>query len=178
MKIYTRTGDAGETSLLGGKRVSKSSVRVDAYGEVDELNASLGVARAESTPPAIQAMLTAIQRDLFSMSALLADPGGNPSSTKVALGDGDVKELERHIDRVETLLPKLDHFILPRGSKASAILHQARAICRRAERRLVSLARSETVPPSAIPYLNRLSDLLFVMARLENQHQNIEDETW
>jgi cob(I)alamin adenosyltransferase len=178
MKIYTRTGDSGETSLLGGKRVSKSSSRVDTYGEVDELNASLGVARAETTHSEIREALREIQRDLLSMGAELADPDGEVASIKVALEEGDVEKLERHIDRFESCLPKLDKFILPGGSKASALLHQARSICRRAERKLVTLAGSEAVPPSAIPYLNRLSDLLFVMGRLENQHQNVEDEKW
>ena len=178
MKIYTRTGDSGETSLLGGKRVSKSSVRVDTYGAVDELNASLGVARAETTHSEIREALREIQRDLLSMGAKLADPDGEAASIKVALEEGDVEKLEKHIDRFESGLPKLDQFILPGGSKASALLHQARSICRRAERELVTLAGSEAVPPLAVPYLNRLSDLLFVMARLENRHQNVEDEKW
>ena len=178
MKIYTRTGDSGETSLLGGKRVSKNSVRVDTYGEVDELNASIGVARAETTHPQIRKALIEIQRDLFSLGAQLADPKGEPSSDKVTLEKGNVEVLEKHIDRFESSLSKLDHFILPGGSKASALLHHARSICRRVERKLVTLADRELVPPSAIPYMNRLSDLLFVMARLENRHQKVEDEKW
>jgi cob(I)alamin adenosyltransferase len=178
MKIYTRTGDSGETSLLGGKRVSKSSIRVDAYGEVDELNATLGVARAEAKHPEIQAALVEIQRDLFSLGARLADPAGQPPSEKVALDSSNVQKLEKHIDRFESSLPALAGFILPGGSKAGALLHQARSICRRAERKLAVLSGAEAVPPPALPYLNRLSDLLFVMARLENQRQNVEDESW
>lgn len=178
MKIYTRTGDTGETSLLGGERVSKSSIRVSAYGEVDELNASLGVARAEAKHPEIQTVLREIQRDLFSLGARVAHPEGEPSNQKVELETHDIERLEKHIDRFESGLPKLDHFILPGGSKGSVLLHQARSICRRAERTLVTLAGTETVPSSALPYINRLSDLLFVMARLENQHQKVEDESW
>jgi cob(I)alamin adenosyltransferase len=178
MKIYTRSGDNGETSLLGGKRVPKSSIRVDAYGEVDELNASLGLARTVVTHPEIRSILETIQRDLFSLGARLADPGGEPASGKVTLETADVRSLEERIDRLETELPKLDHFILPGGSQAGALLHQARSICRRTERKIVVLAGTESVPAAVIPYLNRLSDLLFVMARVENQHQKVEEETW
>jgi cob(I)alamin adenosyltransferase len=178
MKIYTRTGDTGETSLLGGERVSKASLRVETYGEVDELNASLGVASAEVQHPQIQTALKEIQHDLFSLGARIAHPDGEPSSQKVELGIQDVEGLEKQIDRFESGLPKLDHFILPGGSKASALLHQARSICRRAERTLVTLAGKDKVPSISLAYLNRLSDLLFVMARLENQHQSVEDEKW
>lgn len=178
MKIYTRTGDEGETSFLNGARVSKSAPRVHAYGDIDELNACVGVARTEAAHPAVQSALDEIQQDLFSLGAILADPTGQLKSEKASLGAADVERLEKHIDGFDSELPALKHFILPGGSKCAALLHQARAVCRRAERAIVAVASREAVSPVALAYMNRLSDLLFVMARLENQHGNIEEKVW
>ena len=178
MKIYTRTGDNGETALVGGTRVSKAASRVAAYGDVDELSASLGVARAQVEHPEIRAVLEEVQRDLFSAGALLADPDRRVTSEKVSLEATDVERLEQHIDRFDSQLPSLRSFVLPGGSPGGALLHQARAVCRRAERRVVGLGGAERIPASLVPYLNRLSDLLFVLARLENQHRGVEDIPW
>ena len=166
VKIYTRTGDAGETSLFDGTRVSKHDARVDAYGEVDELNAGLGVARSAIGDPEIDAALAQIQRDLFAIGARLADPAAKIADrvTKAAITPDDVARLEALIDRFELELPPLRRFILAGGSPGGAALHLARAVCRRAERRMVSL--QPPVEPTLIRYINRLSDLLFVAARL------------
>ena len=179
MKIYTRTGDAGDTGLLGGVRVSKGALRVDAYGEVDELNASLGTAAANVSNAEIGSVLEQIQRDLFSVGALLANPTGTgKKNEKISLDPEVVQRMEETIDRFDSRLPDLKQFILPGGSPGGALLHQARAVCRRAERRVVGLAASEPVAESVIPYLNRLSDLLFVLARFENQGSGVEEKPW
>jgi len=178
MKIYTRTGDTGETGLLGGARVDKNALRVEAYGEVDEANAAIGVARAQVKDREIGSILDSIQRDLFSVGALLADRDGKFRSEKVEIGAADVERLERHIDHFEAGLPPLARFILPGGSAGAAALHLARGVSRRAERRLVALARAESVSPALLAYLNRLSDLLFVLARSENRGQNLEESSW
>jgi cob(I)alamin adenosyltransferase len=180
VKIYTRTGDAGETGLLGGERVRKSVLRVDTYGEIDELNASLGVVRAAITDPETISLLTGIQRDLFAMGARLADSRGEKAqvSEKARLREERVHALERAIDAAEASLPPLKTFIIPGGNEAGARLHVARAVCRRAERRLVALAAREEVPPLFLAYLNRLSDLLFVLARLVNHRAEIPDTAW
>ena len=179
MKIYTKTGDAGDTGLLGGMRVSKADLRVDAYGEVDELNASLGTTAANVSNTEIGSVLEQIQRDLFSVGALLANPtraGGK--NDKISLDLEDVHRLEETIDRFDSRLPDLTQFILPGGSPGGSLLHQARSVCRRAERKVVALASSEPVAESVIPYLNRLSDLLFVLARFENQDRGVEEKPW
>jgi cob(I)alamin adenosyltransferase len=178
MKIYTRTGDTGDTGLLGGVRVSKGSPRVDAYGEVDELNAALGSASAEVANPEVRSVLEQVQRDLFSVGALLADPKGPRQKDKISLAAEDVERLEECIDRFESKLPSLTQFILPGGSPGGALLHQARSVCRRAERKVVALAGSEPVASPVMPYLNRLSDLLFVLARFENQDRGVEEKPW
>jgi cob(I)alamin adenosyltransferase len=178
MKIYTRTGDRGETGLLGGARVDKNVLRVETYGEMDELNAALGVARAQVSDSEIAAILEALQRDLFSVGALLADPEGKFQSNKVAIAPADVERLERHIDHFESRLPPLTRFLLPGGSAGAAALHLARAVARRAERRLVALSRAESVPPALLAFLNRLSDLLFVLARWENHQRASEESSW
>lgn len=179
MKIYTRTGDAGDTGLLGGVRVSKGGLRVDAYGEVDELNAFLGTAAANVSNEDIGSTLEGIQRDLFSVGALLANPtGAGKQNDKVSLGPEDVRRMEETIDGFESRLPALTQFILPGGSPGGSLLHQARSVCRRAERRVVALASSEPVADPVIPYLNRLSDLLFVLARFENQNRGMKEKTW
>jgi cob(I)alamin adenosyltransferase len=178
VKIYTRTGDAGETSLFDGTRVSKHDPRVDAYGEVDELNAWLGLARAAGLDADLDAEVARIQRDLFALGARLADPAGRiaPRVTKAALGDDAVARLERLIDQLEAGLTPLRRFIVAGGSMAGATLHVARAVCRRAERRLVSL--QPAADAALLVYINRLSDLLFVMARTANHRAGRAEEEW
>lgn len=181
MKIYTKTGDQGETSLFDGTRVPKHDPRVEAYGDVDELNALLGTVRALLTDQEIGEVLNSIQRDLFAIGAQLADPkiGERKRKEKVGLSEARVKDLEEIIDRCETELPPLKHFILPGGSQAGALLHLGRTICRRAERRTVALKQQGTpVPPIVIIYINRLSDLLFVLARVVNHRQGIQEVAW
>ncbi len=178
MKIYTRTGDAGETSLFDGTRVSKADPRVDAYGDVDELNAWLGLGRAQSLDRDLDEALVAIQKDLFALGSRLADPRSKIAArvTKAVLGDEDVARLEALIDTLEGELPPLTRFILAGGSNAGATLHVARAVCRRAERRMMSL---DPAPDGVlIRYINRLSDLLFVMGRVANHRAGIPEVEW
>ena len=179
MRIYTKTGDEGLTGLFDGTRVSKADPRVDAYGEVDELNAWLGLVRANRPPGDIDGALTDIQRDLFALGALLADPRHAIAKRveKAQLTDADVTRLERAIDDFEAGLPPLRRFILAGGSPAGAMLHLSRTVCRRAERRIVALGR-ETVDPVAVTYINRLSDLLFVMARVVNHRAGVPETEW
>jgi cob(I)alamin adenosyltransferase len=179
VKIYTKTGDAGETGLFGGTRVSKADPRVDAYGEVDELNAWLGVVRAAAPPADIDAMLETLQRELFAVGATLADPGRKIAArvTKAAIESSSIERLEQWIDTLETELPPLRKFILAGGSQPGALLHAARAVCRRAERRVVSLGSDEVERP-VIVYLNRVSDLLFVMARAVNRRAGAPEIEW
>ena len=178
MKIYTRTGDTGETSLFSGDRARKNDPRVDAYGEVDELNAWLGLARASSLDATVSAEIVAIQRDLFAVGAQLADPGDKlaPRVTKAVIGDDHILRLEQLIDRLEEHLPPLRRFILAGGTPAGAALHVARTVCRRAERRIVGL--DPPVDPVLLRYLNRLSDLLFVLARLVNHRSGAPEIEW
>jgi cob(I)alamin adenosyltransferase len=178
VKLYTRTGDAGDTALFDGSRVSKADPRVDAYGEVDELNAWLGVARAAGLDPDLDEVLVAIQRDLFAFGARLADPRRKIAArvTKAALEDGDVTRLEGLIDRLEGELPPLQRFILAGGAPAGAALHVARTVCRRAERRVVAL--DPPVEGVLIRYINRLSDLLFVLARTANRRAGVPETEW
>jgi cob(I)alamin adenosyltransferase len=178
VKIYTKTGDAGETSLFDGTRVSKADSRVDAYGEVDELNAWLGLARSSTLDPDLDTALVQIQQDLFALGAQLADPADRIAArvTKAALAGGDVERLEQLIDRFESELQPLRRFILAGGAPAGAALHVARTICRRAERRMVGL---EPSPEGVlIRYINRLSDLLFVMARVVNHRAGLPETEW
>jgi cob(I)alamin adenosyltransferase len=178
MKIYTRTGDTGETSLFDGTRVRKDHARVDAYGDVDELNAWLGLARASLADRDLDDELTHIQRDLFAVGAELADPTDKIAArvTKASITDADVERLERLIDRLEEELQPLRRFILSGGSSAGAALHVARAVCRRAERRIVSL--ESPVDQIVLRYVNRLSDLLFVVARAVNHRAGIPESEW
>ena len=178
MKIYTRTGDTGDTSLFDGTRVRKSEPRVEAYGDVDELNACLGLARASGADHEIADELILLQRDLFALGAQLADPGEKIAArvTKAALGDDDVARLEQLIDRYEAELPALRRFILAGGSPAGAALHVARAVCRRAERRMVAL--DHAVDAVLVRYVNRLSDLLFVLARAVNHRSGAVETEW
>jgi cob(I)alamin adenosyltransferase len=179
VKIYTKTGDSGETSLFDNSRVSKADSRVDAYGEVDELNASLGAARAAGLDDDLAGMIEAIQRELFAVGARLADPSQRIAGrvTKAAVQESDVERLEQTIDRLEQQLQPLRRFILPGGSASGALLHLSRTVCRRAERRVVALG-PEHVDAIVLVYLNRLSDLLFVMARVANHRAGIAEIEW
>lgn len=178
MKIYTKTGDAGETSFFDNTRVSKADARVDAYGEVDELNACLGAARAAGLDPELSTMLEEIQKELFAVGARLADPAHRIASrvTKADIIDAQVARLEATIDRLEAELPPLRRFILPGGVQGGALLHLARTVCRRAERRIVALA--SPADSIVVVYLNRLSDLLFVMARAANHRAGVPETEW
>ncbi len=181
MKIYTRTGDEGETGLFGGGRTAKDDPRVAAYGDVDELNSAIGVARATAPTDLFDAELTAIQRDLFALGGHLATP--NPAKVKAALEKAElsperVTAFERAMDAAEAELPPLRAFVLPAGDAKAAALHLARTICRRAERSVVGLAHENEVPPLFLEYLNRLSDLLFTLARLANHRSGRGDVIW
>jgi len=179
MKIYTKTGDEGETGLLAGQRVAKDHPRVEACGTVDELNAMLGVARAAGLPEEVDAVIQRVQNELFNLGSQLA--AGEPVLLPIALiADGNVTALERDIDRFEQSLTPLHACILPAGGLAAASLHVARTVCRRAERRVVTLAATpgEAVSEIAIRYLNRLSDFLFVAARLANARSGAGDVAW
>ena len=180
VKIYTKTGDGGETGLLGMGRVRKNALRVEAYGEVDELCACLGFACAALIDPGLVSLLVDIQRDLFAAGTQLADVRKEkaPETEKTALPDQKVTGLEQAIDRVEEQLPPLKTFILQGGCDAGARLHLARTVCRRAERRLTALAETEHVSPVILAYVNRLSDLLFVLARLVNHRAGMPEIAW
>lgn len=186
MKIYTKTGDSGETGLFGGGRVSKADPRVAAYGDVDELNAWLGLARASvgdaRETAELAAMIEHIQRDLFALGSRLADPGHKIAGrvTKAAIGASDITRLEGWIDRLEAELPVLTRFILPGGAPAGASLHVARTICRRAERAMVALLQvdGDAFESDLLVYVNRLSDLLFVMARSANRRAGTQEIEW
>jgi cob(I)alamin adenosyltransferase len=179
VRIYTKTGDRGETGLLGGARVPKDDVRVAAYGDVDETSAAIGAVRALAEAP-LDRLLLAVQRDLFAIGARLADPTGRVAGrrAKAAVTAAHVRRLERAIDAREAKLPPLRSFVLPGGAPAAALLHQARAVCRRAERSVVTLARTADVDPGILVYLNRLSDLLFVLARAENRRAGLPEDRW
>jgi cob(I)alamin adenosyltransferase len=181
MRIYTRTGDEGDTGLFGGGRVPKDDPRVDAYGDVDELNAAIGMARAIETMPRIDEVLVPVQRDLFSLGALLATPDlskMHEQLEKARIDDERIAQLERAIDAGEAELEPLRAFILPGGTPKSAALHVARTVCRRAERRVVHLRHTVELPGVVTIYLNRLSDLLFVLARVANRRAGAGEVTW
>lgn len=176
MKIYTRTGDDGETGLWGGLRVPKDAPRVQAYGTVDECNAAIGVARAAGVDAELDALLARVQNDLFVVGADLATPGEAANIPRIS--EDAVQALEQAIDEMEAQLEPLRQFILPGGAPSAAYLHLARTICRRAERWVVTLSRSEPVNPQITVYLNRLSDLLFVAARRANASAGVPDVPW
>ena len=176
MKIYTKTGDAGETGLFGGPRVRKDHARIEAFGTVDELNSQLGVVRTLPLADGVDALLRRVQCELFDMGAQLATP--NPDADRI--GVSHVEALEGQIDAIDGTLAPLTCFILPAGTPTAAALHVARTVCRKAERRVVSLAgEPETViPAAAIEYLNRLGDLLFMLARQANAVTQTPDDPW
>jgi cob(I)alamin adenosyltransferase len=181
MKIYTRTGDQGDTGLFGGGRVPKDHPRVAAYGDIDELNSVLGVVRATEPAALFDSVLASIQRDLFSIGGQLSAPDPAPVAKaleKADLATSRVRELEEIIDQSEGELAPLRAFVLPAGTPKAAALHQARTVCRRAERTVVHLAQESPVPSQFVVYLNRLSDLLFTLARLANHRGGASDVTW
>ncbi len=179
MKIYTRTGDLGETALFGGPRVGKDMVRIEVCGEVDELNCALGLVRAEGLPEDLDCLLDRLQNELFEVGAELATPDPVKHGTRT-IGRRHVQQMESEIDAMAASVPELTAFILPGGTRAAAGLHMARAICRRAERRLVALVRrnDQEVSRVLLAYLNRLSDLLFVLARVVNGRGGCPDTPW
>lgn len=187
MKLYTKRGDDGGTDLFGGQRVGKDDLRVEAYGTVDELNAAIGLCAAACDGPAADALrpiLTTLMSRLFEVGADLATPrvtadgSDNAPGAIPRIGSEQTTELEGHIDAITAVLPEMTHFVLPGGTDLAARLHHARTVCRRAERLCVALARHEDVGDVVVPYLNRLSDLLFAMARRANQLAGVEDVPW
>lgn len=179
MKIYTKTGDAGETSLFRGGRVSKDNGRIESYGTVDELNSILGLALCELKNNDIKKIINQIQNQLFILGSDLATPFAETQKKDyLRINSKHIEELESLIDRFDAGLPTLQNFVLPGGSSGSSLLHVARTICRRAERKVVSLSRSTDVGEFVIKYLNRLSDLLFVLSRYENHANNVPDIIW
>jgi cob(I)alamin adenosyltransferase len=181
LKIYTKTGDAGDTGLFGGGRVPKDHPRVAAYGDVDELNAVIGMARSAEVMPRIDEVLAPVQRDLFALGALLATPDlekMHEQLEKARISDARIAQLERAIDDCESEVEPLKAFILPGGTPKAAALHVARTVCRRAERAVITLQRESEVPQIVIVYLNRLSDLLFVLARVATKRAGAGEVTW
>jgi cob(I)alamin adenosyltransferase len=180
MKIYTKTGDDGTTGLIGGSRVAKSDLRIECYGTVDELNAMIGLATVNALDAALARALRSVQNELFVIGSQLALPADESSSARwlPALEPASVERLEREIDSAEAELPKLTNFILPGGTETAARLHMARTICRRVERLVVSLGADQRTQPLIVTYLNRLSDWLFVQARLVNHRAGVADVAW
>lgn len=178
MKIYTRHGDGGETSLVGGKRVPKDSLRIEAYGTVDELNSIIGVCRSFKPPHQVDTVLEKIQNDLFDLGADLATPADTQSPRAERIGESHTAQLEKYIDDFDQSLEPLRSFILPGGDQSGAILHLARAVCRRAERLIVRLKHSENIENRLVVYINRLSDLLFVLARKVNSLSKVPETKW
>jgi len=178
MKIYTKTGDNGDTSLFGGHRLPKGSLRIDAYGTVDELNAQLGVVRALKPHAGIESILEQLQNQLFVLGADLATPLHTVSPKIERIQQDHIQNLEIIIDRIDTQLKPLQSFILPGGQLVGAQMHVARTICRRAERQVDALGRKEEIGEFPLVYLNRLADLLFVLARYANMLAGISETTW
>ena len=177
-RIYTGTGDKGETGLVGGTRVSKDSLRVDAYGSVDELNSVLGIARAFLKDRELDDLLAELQKDLFVVGADLASTSDHQQRDVPRITAEKIASMEQTIDKFEAELSPLRAFILPGGGVAGSILHNARTVARRAERRVVTLSKAESINERMVPYMNRLSDLLFVMARVANHRENKGDIEW
>lgn len=179
-RVYTRTGDQGETGLACGQRVPKDSLRVECYGTVDELNSALGVARAFNDDPELETILRALQNELFSAGSVLCIAPADRLDGMPAVGDAEVKRLEDLMDRCEAELKPLEEFILPDGGKVPSLLHLARTICRRAERLCVRLAREEPHPgeQAVVKYLNRLGDTLFVLARWTGKRRGEKEALW
>jgi len=180
MKIYTKTGDNGETSLFGGGRVPKNNLRISAYGSVDELNSIIGIAVTEALNAEVKEILVSVQNDLFTLGSDLASPVEKENKNFVIprIGKDKIEKLETLIDSIEYKLPELRNFILPGGSKGASLIHFARTVCRRAEREAVSLLKSVDIGTNPVVYLNRLSDLLFVLARFENLSSGYPDIEW
>jgi cob(I)alamin adenosyltransferase len=180
MKIYTKTGDKGETGLFGGERVSKSSLRLDAYGSIDELNSFLGLAIVEVASSEIKNVLIDLQNKLFALGSDLATPETekNKKLNITRLPDTYILEIEQAIDKYQAQLDELKNFILPGGTKGSALLQICRTISRRAEREVVALKNTEQIGENIVIFLNRLSDLFFVLSRFENKYSNIPDTKW
>ena len=181
-RIYTRTGDTGQTQLVGGQRVPKDNLRIESYGTVDELNCFLGAARitAESLPPvaSLAVILKRVQHELFNLGSILATLPADVHPKQPRVTGAEIDQLEHEIDEANTALPALRSFVLPGGSRLDAELHVCRTVCRRAERLLVALAREESVPEEAVRYLNRLSDALFVWSRWANHQLGIPETLW
>jgi len=179
MKIYTKTGDTGQTSLIGGTRVSKAALRIDTYGTVDELNSYVGLVRDQPVNEGRKELLKEIQDRLFTVGAELAtDPGKSPRKPMPAIVPPDIERLEQAMDAMDAGLPELRKFVLPGGHQAVSFCHLARTVCRRAERLTIALAENEPVDPLVIQYLNRLSDYFFVLSRTMAQELGAEEVTW
>ena len=176
--LYTRTGDNGQTSLVGGSRTDKDAPRLEAYGTLDELNAHLGIVRSSATDPAVADALLWIQHRLFDLGAYLACPPESQFKLPVGITEDDITRLERAIDDLDSRLPRLDRFVLPGGCRASAETHVARTVARRAERRIVTLSRTVQLDPIAIRFVNRLSDYLFALARFNNISASVDEIFW
>ena len=178
MKIYTKTGDTGDTSLFGGQRVPKDALRIEAYGTIDELNSVLGIVRADNADPELDAILHKLQEQLFVLGADLATPRSLDRKSVRRIEPRDAQPLEKLIDQFESRLKPLRNFILPGGSPVAARIHFARTVCRRAERAVVRMSRNEDIGDGAVVFLNRLSDLLFVLARYANQKADVRETKW
>jgi cob(I)alamin adenosyltransferase len=178
MKIYTKTGDTGKTSLLGGRRVSKSDRRIEAYGTVDELNSYIGLLRDQEINKPREVVLKEVQDRLFTIGATLASEPGKENVKRPDLHEEDLELLEKEIDDMESQLPALRHFILPGGHQVVSFCHIARTVCRRTERCVIDLMETEHVDEIIVKYLNRLSDYLFVLGRLIAQDLGVEEVTW
>jgi len=179
LKIYTKTGDDGTTGLIGGSRVKKYDSRLEAYGTIDELNASIGVLRSANLPEKVVEILNKIQNKLFNIGSLLAsDEKGQAFTSGLAITENDIKTLEKAIDEYQSQLPELTHFIIPGGDFSSAQCHVARTVCRRAERRILEFAEHSKVHSEIIVYINRLSDFFFVLSRKLAFDNNIEEVSW
>jgi cob(I)alamin adenosyltransferase len=178
MKIYTKTGDTGDTSLFGGQRVPKDALRIEAYGTIDELNSVLGIVRADNGDSELDAILQKLQEKLFVLGADLATPRSIDRKSVHRIEPKDAQPLEKMIDQLDGRLKPLKNFILPGGSPAAARIHFARTVCRRAERAVVRMSRNEDIGEGAVVFLNRLSDFLFVLARYVNQKADVQETKW